>query len=156
MKKHPVCDQLYTFLARRLKYILFFFFFCLPTCGRDERVQRAHFSGFQTFGFLGEVRVLFHSLERELFLWTKEKSQHRVRKSLLLCGDKLLRFYLLSGGIFVYIIERGSIWKIFMYITLHDIIGNIYGMTSMEQNENVLITSTLLLYIGTVAKSINT
>lgn len=33
-----------------------------------------------------------------------------------------------------------------MFITLHDIIGNIYGMTSMEQNENVLITSTLLLY----------
>lgn len=90
-------------------HLFFFFFFCcLPTCGRDERVQRAHFSGFQTFGFLGEVRVLFHSLERELFFYERkrEKSQHRVRKSLLLCGDKLLHFYLLSGGIFVYITER--------------------------------------------------
>lgn len=77
MKKHPMCDQLYTFLVRMLKCI-FSFFAVYPLNGRDERVQRAHFSGFQTFGFLGEVRVLFRFLERELFFYELKRSHSIV------------------------------------------------------------------------------
>jgi hypothetical protein len=41
-------------LARTVKPI---FSRCLPTCGRDERVQRTQSSSFQTFGSLGEDSV---------------------------------------------------------------------------------------------------
>lgn len=81
-----------------LKSILFLLFTYLSV---NERVQRAHSCSFQTFGSFGEERVFFHSRNRTLFLRTKQKSQHCVRKSLLLCGDKLLQFYLLNGGVSV-------------------------------------------------------
>ena len=41
-------------------------------------------------------------------LWTEQKSQNCVRKSLPLCGDKLRHFCLWSDGLWIHVAEWGS------------------------------------------------